>query len=79
MVACLSCPVGSGAGWGIDHYSNEREREQTMSYTKEDLRSMASNLCGIDSDSEGVAAINKAIDYLTEQAEKMELNEREGK
>ena len=26
MVACLSCPVGSGAGWGIDHYStNERE------------------------------------------------------
>ena len=50
-----------------------------MSYTKEDLRSMASNLCGIDSDSEGVAAINKAIDYLTEQAEKMELNEREGK
>ena len=50
-----------------------------MSYTKEDLKSMASDLCGIDSDSEGVAAINKAIDYLTEQAEKMELDEREGK
>ena len=28
VVACLSCPVGSGTGWGIDHYStNERESE----------------------------------------------------
>lgn len=48
-----------------------------MSYTKEDLKSMASDLCGIESDSEGVAAIERAIDFLTELADQMELNERE--
>jgi hypothetical protein len=44
-----------------------------MSYTKEDLKAMASDLCGIDSNSEGVAAINKVIDYLTEEAERDEI------
>jgi hypothetical protein len=38
-------------------------------YTKEDIKAIASDLCGIDSDSEGVAAINRAIDFLTEIAE----------
>ena len=38
-------------------------------YTKEDIKAIASGLCGIDSDSEGVAAINRAIDFLTELAE----------
>ena len=50
-----------------------------MIYTKEDLKAMASDLCGIDSDSEGVAAIERVMDFLTELAEKMELDEREGK
>jgi hypothetical protein len=45
-------------------------RERVMSkYTKEEIKAMASDLCGIESDSEGVAAINKVIDYLTELAE----------
>ena len=38
-------------------------------YTKEEIKAIASDLCGIDSDSEGVAAINKAIDFLTNLAE----------
>ena len=38
-------------------------------YTKEDIKAIASDLCGIDSDSEGVSAINRAIDFLTEIAE----------
>ena len=50
-----------------------------MSYTKEDLKAMASDLCGIDSDSEGVATIERVMDFLTELADQMELNEREGK
>jgi hypothetical protein len=46
------------------------KRERVMSkYTKEEIKAMASDLCGIESDSEGVAAINKVIDYLTELAE----------
>ena len=55
------------------------ERERVMSYTKEDLKSMASDLCGIDSDSEGVATIERVMDFLNELADQMELNEREGK
>jgi uncharacterized protein (DUF4213/DUF364 family) len=47
-----------------------RAKEMMMSkYTKEEIKAMASDLCGIESDSEGVAAINKVIDYLTELAE----------
>jgi hypothetical protein len=38
-------------------------------YTKEEIKAIASGLCGIDSDSEGVTAINRAIDFLTELAE----------
>jgi hypothetical protein len=38
-------------------------------YTKEDIKAIASDLCGIDSDSEGVSAINRAIDFLTELVE----------
>ena len=38
-------------------------------YTKAEIKAMASALCGIESDSEGVSAINKVIDYLTELAE----------
>ena len=38
-------------------------------YTKAEIKAMASDLCGIDSDSEGVVAINRAIDFLTELAE----------
>jgi hypothetical protein len=50
--------------------TNPRERERVVSkYTKEEIKAMASDLCGIESDSEGVAAINKVIDYLTELAE----------
>lgn len=37
--------------------------------TKEDIKAIASGLCGIDSDSEGIVAINKAIDFLTNLAE----------
>ncbi len=48
-----------------------------MNYTKEDLKAMASDLCGIDSDSEGVAAIERVMDFLTELADQMELSERE--
>jgi hypothetical protein len=45
-------------------------RERVMNkYTKEEIKAMASDLCGIESDSEGVSAINKVIDYLTELAE----------
>jgi hypothetical protein len=49
-----------------------------MNYTKEDLRSMASDLCGIDSDSEGVAAIERVMDFLNELADQKEemSNER---
>jgi hypothetical protein len=38
-------------------------------YSKEEIKAMASSLCGIDSDSEGVVAINKVIDFLTNLAE----------
>ena len=30
VVACLSCPVGSGAGWGIDHQIIPLTRESAM-------------------------------------------------
>ena len=42
---------------------------QVMSeYTGEYIQTLASDLCGIDSDSEGVEAINRAIDFLTKLA-----------
>lgn len=41
-------------------------------YSKENIKAMASDLCGIESDSESVDAINKVIDFLTYLAEEGE-------
>jgi hypothetical protein len=35
-----------------------------LGYSKEDLNEMISGLCGIEANSESVASINKAIDFL---------------